>query len=82
MKKIILIFPVFLFSILFAQAQEMKKGCNPSSCGPNDTKVEEAAIVTNLRNALVDKKTTLKNQHYKISIQQQECSCTIKNVKT
>jgi|GEM_PF-5827465 len=63
MKKIILIFSVFLFSVLLANAQELKKDCNPSSCGPNDTKVEEAAIVTNLRNSIVDKKTALKEKH-------------------
>jgi hypothetical protein len=37
---------------LTAVAQEQKPGCNPSSCGPGDTKKSEAKVITTMRNDL------------------------------
>jgi hypothetical protein len=33
-------------------AQEKKAGCNPSSCGPGDTKTAEAKVITSMRSDL------------------------------
>jgi hypothetical protein len=48
----------FSFNAATVVAQEMKADCNPSSCGPGDTKKGEAKVITSMRRdlqAVIDK---------------------------
>lgn len=60
-KLIILLFTTLLLN-LQSFAQEGKPGCNPKSCKPGDTKVEEAAIITELRTEALKLKLLKSNQ--------------------
>ncbi|MBV6644607.1 MAG: hypothetical protein KI790_04115 [Cyclobacteriaceae bacterium] len=69
MKRLILI--LWLMStviILYAQEAKVeeatKPGCNPKACGPHDTKKQEAAVISTLREDLkaIDRKWLLKNK--------------------
>ena len=54
MKKyiVIAISVTVLFNAATLVAQEKKPGCNPSSCGPGDTKTGEAKVITSMRSDL------------------------------
>ena len=52
MKKFIFALSLFMIT-LAGHAQKNTKGCNPSACKPGNTKVEEALVITELRNSLV-----------------------------
>ena len=53
MKKVML-FVVIVIAAMGATAQDVaKKGCNPKACKPGNTKVEEAVVITELRNKVV-----------------------------
>ena len=54
MKKyiVIAIWVTVLFNAATLVAQEKKPGCNPSSCGPGDTKTGEAKVITSMRSDL------------------------------
>ena len=60
MKNLILIILFTLFSTLSVFAQVEKKGCNPSACSPGNTKVDEAIIITKLRENIASTKEGLK----------------------
>lgn len=62
MKKSFLLLPIFLITAFFSYAQELKKSCDPSACGPNNTKVEEAAVISDLRNDITTTKSTFRNK--------------------
>lgn len=59
MIKIIFLLSITLLTVLYSNAQGLKKGCNPASCSPDNTKIEEAAVVTDLRKAIAKKKSSL-----------------------
>lgn len=53
MKKGML-FAAIVIAAMGALAQDAaKKGCNPKACKPGNTKVEEAAVISELRNKVV-----------------------------
>ena len=66
MKKILFVIALTLFTLSASMAQE-KKGCNPSACKPGDTKVEAAAVITDLRNNLSTFKSHVSSQNLLIS---------------
>lgn len=52
MRKIILLAAIVIVAV-GANAQDAKKGCDPKSCSPGNTKVEEAFVITQLREDVV-----------------------------
>jgi hypothetical protein len=48
----IAIWVALFFNAATLVAQEKKQGCNPSSCGPGDTKTGEAKVITSMRSDL------------------------------
>lgn len=54
MKKRML-FAAIVIAAMGATAQDVaKKGCNPKACKPGNTKVEEAMVITELREKVVE----------------------------
>jgi hypothetical protein len=65
MKKLVLIslLGIGISSSLFGQeqiGQEQKSGCSPQTCGPENTKIGEAVILTELRKDLINLKDLVK----------------------
>lgn len=76
MRNLILIL-LFSGAMLTTGYAQSKKGCKPEACGPNNTKVAEAKVITKLRHEVKEVKVLI----HKADLEMKEANIGHKTIK-
>lgn len=76
MQKILLSI-LIIGAVTTSNYAQSKKGCNPEACGPNNTKVGEAKVITKLRGEVSEVKSLIGNA----KIEMKEASIDHREIK-